>query len=85
MAATRCTRESYTSYHLADDRVSCADCSFRARSDACPAILVDAAALAPVTVALVVALIADLDTTSGGLIRLDARAMQRLKADIGKP
>ena len=38
--------------------------------------------LAPLTIALVVALIADLDTPSSGLIRLDQRAMQRLKADI---
>ncbi len=38
--------------------------------------------LVPITVALVVALIADLDTPSRGLIRLDQRAMQRLKADM---
>lgn len=38
--------------------------------------------LAPLTIALVVALIADLDTPSSGLIRLDQRAMQRLKAEI---
>ena len=38
--------------------------------------------LAPLTVAIVVALIADLDTPSSGLIRLDQRAMIRLKADI---
>ena|SRR5262244_3659965 len=37
--------------------------------------------LVPITIALVVALIADLDTPSRGLIRLDERAMQRLKAD----
>jgi hypothetical protein len=42
-------------------------------------------ALAPITIALVVALIADLDTPSTGLIRLDNRAMQRLKAEIGNP
>ena len=39
-------------------------------------------ALAPVTIALVVALIADLDTPSAGLIRLDDRAMQRLPAEM---
>ena len=38
--------------------------------------------LSPLTIALVVALIADLDTPSSGLIRLDQRAMQRLKAEI---
>ena len=38
--------------------------------------------LAPLTIAIVVALIADLDTPSSGLIRLDQRAMIRLKADI---
>jgi len=38
--------------------------------------------LVPITIALVVALIADLDTPSRGLIRLDQRAMQRLKADM---
>lgn len=42
-------------------------------------------ALAPVTIALVVALIADLDTPSSGFIRLDNRAMLRLKADINGP
>jgi Protein of unknown function (DUF4239) len=42
-------------------------------------------ALAPVTIALVVALIADLDTPSAGLIRLDDRAMQRLHSEIGHP
>lgn len=36
----------------------------------------------PITMAIVVALIADLDTPSRGLIRLDQRAMQRLKADM---
>jgi len=36
----------------------------------------------PITIALVVALIADLDTPSRGLIRLDQRVMQRVKADI---
>ena len=40
-------------------------------------------ALSPLTIALVIALIADLDTPSSGLIRLDQRAMQRLKAEIG--
>jgi hypothetical protein len=39
-------------------------------------------ALAPITIALVVALIADLDTPSAGLIQLDNRAMQRLKVEI---
>lgn len=38
--------------------------------------------LLPVTIALVVALIADLDAPSRGLIKLDQRAMERLKADI---
>jgi hypothetical protein len=38
--------------------------------------------LAPLTIAIVVALIADLDTPSSGFIRLDQRAMIRLKADI---
>lgn len=38
--------------------------------------------LAPVTIAIVVTLIADLDTPSSGLIRLDQRPMLRLKADL---
>ena len=38
--------------------------------------------LVPITIAIVVALIADLDSPSRGLIRLDQRAMERLKADI---
>jgi hypothetical protein len=38
--------------------------------------------LVPITVAIVVALIADLDTTSTGLIRLDQRALERLKVDL---
>lgn len=38
--------------------------------------------LAPVTVAIVVALIADLDSPSRGLIRVDKRAMERLKSDL---
>ena len=38
--------------------------------------------LAPLTIAIVVALLADLDTPSSGLIRLDQRAMQRVKVDI---
>jgi hypothetical protein len=42
-------------------------------------------ALAPITIALVVALIADLDTPSTGFIRLDNRAMLRLKAEMGGP
>jgi hypothetical protein len=38
--------------------------------------------LVPITVAIVVALIADLDTPSSGLIRLDQRPLERLKADL---
>jgi hypothetical protein len=38
--------------------------------------------LVPITIALVVALIADLDTPTRGLIRLDQRTMQRVKAEI---
>lgn len=38
--------------------------------------------LVPITITIVVALIADLDTPSSGLIRLDRRAMQRLKVDL---
>jgi hypothetical protein len=38
--------------------------------------------LAPVTIAIVVALIADLDSPGRGLIQLDQRAMLRLKADM---
>lgn len=38
--------------------------------------------LAPVTIAIVVALVADLDSPSAGLIRLDQRSMQRLKAEF---
>jgi len=38
--------------------------------------------LVPVTIAIAVALIADLDTPSRGLIRIDQRAMQRLKVDL---
>jgi hypothetical protein len=38
--------------------------------------------LAPITIAIVVALVGDLDTPSSGLIRLDLRAMQRLKAEV---
>ena len=38
--------------------------------------------LVPITIAVVVALIADLDAPSRGLIRLDQRALQRLKADV---
>lgn len=38
--------------------------------------------LVPITIAIVVALIADLDTPSRGLIRLDQQIMQRLKADV---
>jgi hypothetical protein len=36
----------------------------------------------PLTLAIVVGLIADLDAPSNGLIRLDQRVMQRLKADL---
>jgi hypothetical protein len=38
--------------------------------------------LIPITIAIVVSLIADLDAPSRGLIRLDQRALQRLKADM---
>jgi hypothetical protein len=38
--------------------------------------------IAPLTIAIVVALIADLDSPSQGFIQLDQRAMQRLKADL---
>jgi hypothetical protein len=38
--------------------------------------------LVPITIAIVVALVADLDSPSSGLIRLDQRAMQRLKAEF---
>jgi len=38
--------------------------------------------LVPLTLSIVVALIADLDTPSRGLIRLDQRALQRLKVDM---
>lgn len=38
--------------------------------------------LIPFTIAIVVALTADLDTPSSGLIRLDQRAMERLKGDL---
>jgi hypothetical protein len=38
--------------------------------------------LAPITIAIVVALIADLDTTSSGLIRLDHRSMERLQVEM---
>jgi hypothetical protein len=38
--------------------------------------------LGPLTVAIVVALVADLDSPSAGLLRLDQRAMQRLKSEI---
>lgn len=38
--------------------------------------------LAPVTIAIVIALVADLDTPSRGLIRLDQQAMQRLKVEL---
>lgn len=38
--------------------------------------------LVPLTIAIVVALIADLDSPNAGIVRLDQRAMQRLKTDI---
>ena len=38
--------------------------------------------LVPITIAIVVSLIADHDTPSRGLLRLDQRALQRLKADM---
>jgi hypothetical protein len=38
--------------------------------------------LTPITIAIVVTLVADLDSPSAGLIRLDQRAMQRLKAEV---
>jgi hypothetical protein len=38
--------------------------------------------LAPITIAIVVALVADLDSPSTGLLRLDERSMQRLKAEF---
>jgi hypothetical protein len=36
----------------------------------------------PITIAIVVALIADLDAPSSGLIRLNERAIQRLKTEL---
>jgi hypothetical protein len=39
--------------------------------------------LIPITIAIVVALIADLDTPTHGLIRLDQRTLQRIKTEIG--
>lgn len=39
--------------------------------------------LIPMTIAIVVALIADLDTPTHGLIRLDQRSLLRLRAEIG--
>jgi hypothetical protein len=41
--------------------------------------------IAPLTIAIVVSLIADLDTPSTGLIRMDQRAMLRLQSDINHP
>lgn len=38
--------------------------------------------LVPITIAIVVALIADLDSSKRGLIRLDQRAIERLKTDM---
>jgi hypothetical protein len=38
--------------------------------------------LGPVTIAIVLALVADLDSPASGLLRLDDRAMQRLKAEL---
>jgi hypothetical protein len=39
--------------------------------------------LGPITIAIVLALVADLDSPSSGLLRLDNRAMQRLQAELG--
>ena len=39
--------------------------------------------LIPITIAIVVVLIADLDTPNQGLIRVDQRPLQRLKTEIG--
>ena len=38
--------------------------------------------LGPITIAIVLALIADLDSPSSGLLRLDTRAMQRLQTEL---
>ncbi len=38
--------------------------------------------LGPITIAIVLALVADLDSPASGLLRLDDRAMQRLKAEL---
>lgn len=38
--------------------------------------------LGPITIAIVLALVADLDSPGSGLLRLDDRAMQRLKAEL---
>jgi hypothetical protein len=38
--------------------------------------------LTPITIAIVVALVADLDSPSAGLLRLDNRAMLRLKSEF---
>jgi hypothetical protein len=38
--------------------------------------------LAPITIAIVAALVADLDSPGTGLIRIDRRAMQRIKAEF---
>jgi hypothetical protein len=38
--------------------------------------------LIPITIVIVVALVADLDSPSTGLIRLDQRAMQRLQTEF---
>jgi hypothetical protein len=38
--------------------------------------------LGPITIAIVLALVADLDSPGNGLLRLDDRAMQRLKAEL---
>jgi hypothetical protein len=40
--------------------------------------------LAPTTIAIVMALVADLDTPGSGMIRLDQRAMQRLKVELNE-
>ena len=41
--------------------------------------------LVPLTIAIVVALIADLDTPSSGLIRVDQSPLLRLKAEVNGP
>lgn len=38
--------------------------------------------LVPITIAIVVGLVADLDSSSAGMLRIDHRAMQRLKSEL---